>query len=146
MSTSSNGTPTPAPALPTVPRQVQAVRYQGRRPSPHEAIVWVSRPGLVTRLRLRDDLYSRSHGHEWGYSGAGPAQLAFDLLMDFFGDEALASRYLTAFDHALSCKTHHDGEWDLTGADILTLLEQINAEKGWGPIEPTPRADDLHHG
>lgn len=122
--------------LPTVPRLKDPVLYQGRQVG-NEAKVLVSRAGHIAQLRLRHDLYNRSIGHEWGYSGAGPAQLAFDLLMDMFEDEAFARRYHTAFDGVLGLRTPHGGEWELAGGQILEMIEAINKEKGWGPLDPS---------
>lgn len=108
--------------------------YQGRQIA-NEAAVFVSRSGFVTNLRLRHDLYNRSTAHQWGYVGAGPSQLAFDILMDMFGDEAFAKRYYSKFDHELAFKTPHQGEWDLSAADILLMIASINQKEGWGPLE-----------
>lgn len=130
--------------LPTVPRLANPVSYQGRREPQYfegrqvrtEARAFVARPGHIAPLRLRHDVYNRSEGHEWGYCGAGPGQLAMDILLDMFQDKIFALRYHTAFDQALALRTPHMEEWDLTGSDILAMIEAINQDKGWGPLDP----------
>lgn len=44
--------------------------------------------GTRSKLPLRTDVANHSPtGHEWGYGGSGPAQLALDLLLDATHDD-----------------------------------------------------------
>jgi len=130
--------------LPTVPRSMTGIIYQGRRmPVYHagrevrtDAKVFVSRAGHVAPLQLQHDIYKRAVTHEWGYVGAGPAQLAFDILMDFFGDAAFAWRYTSEFDDLLGRRLSQWEEWELAGPELLGMIEAINQAKGWGPLDP----------
>lgn len=82
-------------------------------------------------LRIRSDLHNHSPaGHNWGYGGSGPTQLALDLLADFFGpgrtNERLALAFYQAFKAAPgSICTTKANEWEITDIDICTTLSRM---------------------
>ena len=72
-------------------------------------------------LEMRLDLRSLSpDGFEWGYRGAGTAQLALALLADAAGDEAALANYQHFKIRAIAPL---GGEWRFTDAMILDWLE-----------------------
>lgn len=69
---------------------------------------------LVQHLRHSPD------GHEWGYGGSGPAQLALDLLWDHLGGEPPSELY-QRFKESVVAEFPHDG-WMLRSSDIAGWL------------------------
>jgi len=63
------------------------------------------------------------NGFEWGYEGAEPAQLAFALLADHWGDEGQALHHAQAF--MRDVVANFGNEWEMTGADIDAALAAI---------------------
>lgn len=72
-------------------------------------------------LDPRTDLRRHSSGgFEWGYYGAGPAQLALALLADVAGDRVALANYQLFKRRAIAGLA---GEWRLTEAMIRDWLE-----------------------
>lgn len=63
-------------------------------------------------------------GFEWGYLGSGPAQLAFAILLDHFGDPAPARLYYQAFKFDVIAGLSRP-QWELTAAQITKAIEVI---------------------
>lgn len=59
-------------------------------------------------------------GHEWGFSGSGPAQLAHDLLHDLVGRSPSPSLY-HAVKWRLIAKLPH-AQWQLTDEEVMTAV------------------------
>lgn len=66
-----------------------------------------------------------ANGFEWSYEGREPAQLAFAILADHWGDPQRALRGYDAFMRAVVA--NFDNEWEMTSADIDAALENIGA-------------------
>jgi hypothetical protein len=76
------------------------------------------------KLSPRFDLKKLSAaGFEWTYEGAGPAQLAFAMLADHFGDDQKALLYYEPFMRDVVAEL--DNSWRLTSADIDEALKRI---------------------
>jgi hypothetical protein len=63
------------------------------------------------------------NGFEWGYEGAEPAQLAFAILADHWGDEGRALRHAQAFMRAVVA--NFGNEWEMASADVDAALAAI---------------------
>jgi hypothetical protein len=63
------------------------------------------------------------NGFEWGYEGGEPAQLAFAILSDHWGDDGRALRHHDAFMRAVVA--NFGNEWEMTSADIDAALAAI---------------------
>lgn len=97
--------------------------YQGRREG-YAVIVTANGAPLNPRL----DLWNHSpSGFEWGYGGSGPAQLALAILADHLRDDVKAVRLHGDFKRTVVADLPYD-EWQLTTADINTVLKQMQAE------------------
>jgi len=66
------------------------------------------------------------NGFEWSYEGPEPAQLAFALLVEHWGDPARALRHHDAFMRAVVA--NFDNEWEMTSADIDAALANIGLD------------------
>lgn len=63
-------------------------------------------------------------GFEWGYLGSGPAQLAFAILLDHFGDPAPARVFYQSFKFEVIAGLQGE-HWELTTAQINEALNRI---------------------
>jgi hypothetical protein len=63
------------------------------------------------------------NGFEWGYEGTEPAQLAFAILAEHWGDESRALHHAQAFMRAVVA--NFANEWEMAGADIDAALAPI---------------------
>jgi hypothetical protein len=67
-------------------------------------------------------------GFAWGYSGSGPAQLAFAILFDATGgDLARTRRAYMPFKSRVIAGLGQDAGWVLSAAQVLDELEKIEA-------------------
>jgi hypothetical protein len=82
----------------------------------------VSVDGAPLSLRTEARTLSRN-GFEWGYEGAEPAQLAFAILADHWGDDGRALRHHDAFMRTVVA--NFSNEWEMTDADIDAALAAI---------------------
>jgi len=91
----------------------------------------VSVDGATLPTRSAARALSRN-GFEWSYEGAEPAQLAFAILADHWGDEARALRHHDAFMRAVVA--NFANEWEMTTADIDASLADLfrRSPKGEG--------------
>lgn len=131
--------------------------YAGRRMRDHTILV--SRPD-GTSLPLEPSLGIRNHsptGFEWGYLGAGPAQLALAILYDATADVVTATTYYQQFKADRIASITGDA-WSILLVRVLgwladrgsvraqTLLQRHSAgpQPDYGapgpPIEPVPVA------
>jgi hypothetical protein len=126
----------------------EAKFYTGVREE--ERVVWENGrpvrkfdPYVVTvnngpRLNPRFDLVRHSpDGFAWGYGGSGPAQLAFAILCDLYGEETARNFYQDFKDKVVS-RLHPD-KWRLTEAEIFSVLVEIQSERASRPTEPEPQ-------
>lgn len=65
-------------------------------------------------------------GFEWGYLGSGPAQLAFAILLDHFGDPAPARVYYQTFKREVIA-TFQFERWELSTDQIAEVITKIQA-------------------
>lgn len=81
-------------------------------------------------LALRLDLRNHSPtGHEWGYGGSGPAQLALALAVDALGDAERAQRIYQTLKFKLVGRLPNHG-WELSEDQLLATIQAIErAEK-----------------
>lgn len=108
----------------------RGVRQDGR--------VLVTRDG--TALDWRASLALRPiapTGVEWGYSGAGPRQLAHALLLDST-DQATADRWCSRFYCDVTSRLPPD-RWVLDAGDILAWIEAASGQRSPGRMEPDQR-------
>jgi len=63
-------------------------------------------------------------GFEWGYTGAGPAQLAFAILLDHYGAPGPALLFYQDFKEFVVAMWNTD-QWELTTEEINAALERI---------------------
>ncbi len=116
-------------ALMFLPLETQ---YRGqRRPQDGRAIVLVTRGRSFERLLTPGPSqvvleYCRGDFFEWGYGGAGPAQLALAILLDFLRDRELAVSYSEAFKWAYVAEWH-EPRWQISGAEIVAWLHREGA-------------------
>src|SRR5262245_3355364 len=92
--------------------------YHGKRPA------GTTYPGPVTATEDGITRPLKQHwkwtGFNWGYFGSGPRHLAFALLADATGDEAVAGKHCMAFKDTAVSKLAD--EWSLTDQDVRDLL------------------------
>ncbi len=75
--------------------------------------------GLAEELPLRLDLWKHSPtGFEWGYGGAGPAQLALAILADVTGDDIFAVDKCHQFTFEVVAGLDRD-QWAIPARKIL---------------------------
>jgi hypothetical protein len=92
--------------------------YCGNRPvgTTDPGPVSVIKNELAEPLAIRNDLVRHAAALNWGYYGSGPAQLAFALLMDVFGDAFIAGQTYQAFKEEIVSGLGDD--WSLTDRAI----------------------------
>ena len=101
--------------------------YRGMRGADGSAQVFVVEPDKPDRLLAdRTDLFKRSAtGLDWGYAGSGPGQCALALLADALGDDARAVRVHQGFHLYVVAALHRHLPWQLTQAQIVAMVEEI---------------------
>ena len=73
--------------------------YFGKRLQPEQGTagnvkIWIEdKKQGIENGRLRHHVYHSPTGHNWGYGGSGPAELAKDILWDYFGKEPTSELY-----------------------------------------------------
>lgn len=67
-----------------------------------------------------------SCGFEWGYGGAGAAQLAYALVLDATGSSEVAERSYQWFKWAAVANWQR--LWEITGGEIRAWLDQLDGE------------------
>ncbi|MDS0284349.1 DUF6166 domain-containing protein [Halomicroarcula sp. S3CR25-11] len=75
-------------------------------------------------------------GFEWGDTGSGSAQLACELLLDYYDDEAVASQHYIQFCDDVVSQLECTGPancWHLTGNDIEAALADCNEHHALTP-------------
>ena len=92
---------------------IKGLRLAGRA-----SVTFYDRP-----LPLHLDVANRSPtGHEWGYYGSGPAQLALAILMTITDSDEASRRY-EAFKNSVVARIATDS-WTLTTAQVEEWLRQ----------------------
>ena len=102
-----------------------------RTPKGRCLIIVKDEDGQPHNLGLSASLRVWNHspgGFEWGYGGSGPAQLALAILLDFTGDEKLASNLHQHF-KAEKIATLPGGSWTITGNEIERWLAEQKQTK-----------------
>jgi len=100
--------------------------YKGRR-IPGKCLV-IKDGGQMLKMRL--DIVNHSPtGPEWGFEGSGPAQLAFAMLLDYFGDEKLpfVKEVYQVFKRDIIGKLPKD-EWTITAQTIEAWLDSFRGQ------------------
>lgn len=93
--------------------------YVGLRGADRVARVWVQEGDVQTPLPLYLDLWNHSPtGHNWGYGGSGPAQLALALLANATLCRGLAIEYHASFKREIVAKLPPHG-WSMSERFIL---------------------------
>ena len=67
-------------------------------------------------------------GFAWGYAGAGPAQLAFAILLDHFEEPDRARVLYQSFMHAMIVDLPMDEQWEITSEDIAKIYNTSGAQ------------------
>lgn len=105
-------------------------KYIGTRDEKGDAHVFVIDEHHEAKRLLEPGLRHVCHsptGFAWGYLGSGPAQLAFAILLDYFGDADRAKALYQSFKFAVIADLPMDQPWEITSDEISTLLETIGA-------------------
>lgn len=108
-------------------------RYWGKRISTcgHQPVYKQLLPdGETTELSPVASQRLRNHspdGFQWGYGGAGPAQLALALLLDVTGNPEVAQAYYQDFKFHIVASWGE--EWSITNQQILRWLEGEQAQE-----------------
>lgn len=63
------------------------------------------------------------NGYEWGYAGPEPAQLAFAILCEHYGDPEKAAKDYSTFMEAIV--SNFNNEWEMSSDDIDVALKNI---------------------
>lgn len=113
-------------------------RYRGIR-TRGDAKVYRSIPGEPLEdsgswVKLTHHVRHSPDGHEWGYSGSGPSELARDLLWDLTGKEP-PGRVYTAFRDAVIA-TLRTERWEFSEEKLrfyLSLCPQAPKDARWCP-------------
>ena len=94
-------------------------RYTGERTIDGISVLVDGQPlsPYYDRLKLTD------YGFEWSYEGPEPSQLAFALLFDHLGDEAMAKKLHRGFMEGVVA--NFGNEWEMTSADIDAALDAL---------------------
>ena len=102
-------------------------KYTGERASTgtHVAVVLENHVAKSLPAGLQYASHSPT-GFEWGYLGSGPAQLAFAILLDHFGDPAPARLYYQSFKFDVIAHLERD-RWELTTDQIAAAISTIAA-------------------
>ncbi len=96
-----------------------------RRAPDGSAVVAFNGEPLDPRL----DLWNHSPtGFEWGYGGAGPAQLALAILAAYLGDDRRAVALHQRFKWRLIAPQPRTLEWSLTTDWLERILEAMELE------------------
>ena len=104
------------------------VEYVGFRVDGCAVVVNLSEHRRLTPDRSLDIVNHSPTGFEWGYSGSGPAQLAYGLLLDYYGDEQVAREHYIAFRNQVVSQLECDGAaagWHLTDEEIDNAMATI---------------------
>ncbi|HEX2255635.1 MAG TPA: DUF6166 domain-containing protein [Afifellaceae bacterium] len=117
-------------------------QYIGDRQIDGTARVTVRRPDQVRRLLdPRLDLARHSpSGLEWGFGGSGPAQLALALAADVLGDDRRALAVHQDLKWELTARLPATRGWARSEAEILRLIESIEARRSSAPAAATMAA------
>ena len=99
--------------------------YKGIREDPLRCVVTKDGEPLAPRLEL---INHSPTGFEWGYGGAGPAQLALAILADHLGDRE-ALRLHPDFKSYFVAALPEEG-WQFTSDDLDLILQKIESLRG----------------
>ena len=118
--------------------------YVGRRRQGDLIVTRLPEGTELTPERSLDLVTHSPSGFEVGYSGSGPAQLAFGLLLDYYSDEQVAREHYIAFRNQVVSQLECDGAaacWHLTGEEIdaamATITDDVVALPDGGGPSPT---------
>jgi hypothetical protein len=107
-------------------------KYCGRRNAAGDADVAVVDLETHESKMLDPGLKYINHsptGFAWGYLGSGPAQLAFAILLDHFGDVARATWYYQDFKFRVIAMLPVAEPWEITTQRIEEVLNAIRLER-----------------
>lgn len=108
------------------------VKYEGHYDAGRDlCYVEVFKPGKFPYpLQERQDIINHSpSGIAWGYGGSGPAQCAFAILMDYFGDERRAKTLYQQFKFAVIAGFSPNSEWALNGRQLENAIAKLAANR-----------------
>lgn len=97
--------------------------YTGERLRPEEGTLGGARV-LVDGEPLRHVVVHSPSGFNWGYGGSGPADLAYAILLDYLGDERLASQLYQDFKWEFIASLDQRKSWAISGAEIEAWLRR----------------------
>lgn len=102
--------------------------YYGVQTGVGGQVIWVIDVNTMTKTSLPHICLHSPDGFQWGYGGSGPADTAFNILLDAVG-KAKAERWYQSFKHAFI----------VPASDVLCVPEA--AIKEWLRIEERKEAD-----
>ena len=102
--------------------------YHGRRSGNDRQVVVIDggKSADLSPAASQEIINHSPDGFNWGYSGSGPAQLAFGLLLDVTGDRDVASRYYQLF--KADAITHFGESWEISEVAIRRWLNDVGVE------------------
>jgi hypothetical protein len=104
-------------------------RLPGDQGAAAQGFVTVHQEGKPPQpLAPRFDLRRHADDLNWGYTGAGPAQLALALAVDVLGDDQAAQEVHQQLKFRLTSRLPKDG-WALTEQQVRRLIQEIQAQR-----------------
>jgi uncharacterized protein DUF6166 len=103
--------------------------YVGHRTKRGCKVFIVGYDGDSYKLPLCQSLVNHSpDGFEWGYSGAGPAQLAFALCFNVIGDEEIVRQVYQEFKRR-HIATIRQTNWRMKEQEVVRAISAIVKER-----------------
>ena len=126
----------------TLYRGVRHCESDGRKDATSPVYVVVDK-GLLSPAPSQKLRNHSPDGFNWGYSGSGPSQLALAILLDFTGDEHLATFRYQDFKFAYVAQWDAESDWQIAGGEIRLWLERQQHGRPFEPVEDEPPYEDL---
>lgn len=90
---------------------------------PGDVVVFVAAEDGAQYLLPHAELHSPT-GFEWGYGGAGPADLAYSILVDYLGDATRAEALHQTFKRAFIAPLDRSSSWTIEDVAIAHWLAE----------------------
>ena len=123
------------------PMNKAPVEYVGMRVDDRPVVLNLTEHERLTPDRSLDLVRQSLSGFEWDDTGSGSTQLACGLLLDYYDDEAVASKHYIQFRDDVVSQLECSGPancWHLTGDDIEAALAEVTEHEALTPDGGTP--------
>jgi hypothetical protein len=117
------------------------VEYVGMRVDGTPVVLNLTEHERLAPDRSLDLVRHSPAGFDWGYTGSGPAQLAFALLLDYTDNETVVQQHYIQFRNEVVSQLACNGPadcWHLTGEDIEAALAEFEEYRALTPDGGTP--------